>query len=107
MAAYPTLPTMEDSQVMRTGGHVSARATNGRLKTRKLISGTKSEFALSHWISAAQKATLDSHYSGDAENEFAYTWPTGGSYTVRYLEAPQYAEQAGGWFKARVRLGEV
>lgn len=107
MAAYPTLPVSVQSRVLRLDGYTPVRATNGALKVRKLMAGEKAEFDLVHEISAGQRATLESHYQGDKLNSFSFAWPTGGSYTVRYLAAPQYDEQPGGWFKARVRLGEV
>lgn len=107
MAAYPTLPITTSSQPSRLDGYVAVRATNGALKMRKLISGEKMEWTLSHELSATQKTTLEAHFQAEKLNSFAFTWPGGSTYTVCYLSAPLFVDQPGGWFTATVKLGEV
>lgn len=109
MAAYPTLPTQVGSAIEPVESRVNVRASNGALKARLLHDTERATIRLEHWISAAQKASLESHYSGDKSNSFSYTWPGtgGGTYTVIYAERPAYEEQPGGWFKARVTLAEA
>lgn len=106
---YPTLPITINSRITKLDGRIIQRASNGALKTRKLFSSDKLEFALEHELTSAQKASLDSHYSTDGLNSFPYTWPGLGTptYTVRYLGAPQYQEMPGGWYRASVKLGEI
>lgn len=108
MAAYPSLPIAISSTATRLHGFIPVRATNGDLKVRKTMSGEKMEFDVVHELTSAQKTTLEGHYTGDKLNSFSFTWPTTGTaYTVRYTSAPQYQEQPGGWYKARVKLAEA
>lgn len=108
MAAYPALPTLPSSVAVRLDGYIPVRASNGTLKVRKMMSSDKMEFSLDHEINSAQKTSLENHYAADKTNSFSYTWPGvgGGTYTVKYVMAPQYQEQPGGWYKAKVSLAE-
>jgi hypothetical protein len=108
MAAYPTLGITTQSQSSRVDGLVAVRATNGTLKMRKTMTGEKYEFTLEHELTQAQRDSVEAHYQGDKLNSFNYTWPLNGTtYTCRYLAAPLFVYQPGGWYKATVRLGEV
>lgn len=107
MAAYPTLGTHESSRITVASGHEPARATNGSLKVRRLYSTEKTSFTLIHQVTEDQKTTLDAFYAANKDLDVTYTWPgTGASYTVRFVDAPQYAWQPWG-HRAQVRLEEV
>lgn len=109
MAAYPTLPTMIGSLPEPVESRVLARATNGAVKVRRLHPTEKVTLNLKHEISAADKATLDAHYSAHVDSSFSYTWPGtgGGTYTVVYGARPIHEEQPGGWFLTKVVLEEA
>lgn len=106
--SYPTtLPIMADSTADREGGFEPVRATNGLLKIRRLYSAEKTTFRLVHWLSDAQKATLETAYSTYKTANLTLVWPgDGASYTVRFGAAPQY-EKRPGYHLARVLLLEV
>jgi hypothetical protein len=106
--SYPTtLPIMRESTTSREGGFSPVRASNGVLKVRRLYSTEKMTFNLVHWLSDAQKTTLESAYTANRTSNVTLTWPEdGANYTCRFAGAPQYEKQPGYWV-ARVRLEEV
>jgi hypothetical protein len=108
MAAYPTLSTQRSGPgPARSDGQEAVRATNGGLKVRRLYSATKSDFVLDHWLTSAEKTTLDTFYSTNRDLDVTYTSPEdGAAYTVRFVAPPQYIRMPG-WYQARVRLMEV
>lgn len=106
--SYPTtLPIMRASSTQRDGGFDATRATNGVLKVRRLYSAEKVTFTLVHWLSDAQKATLEAAYQTFKTSNLTLTWPEdGANYTVRFGAAPLHVKQAGYWVST-VRLLEV
>ncbi len=108
MAAFPSLYYTPNSRIDYRDGKTPVRATNGALKMRQLYPSDKIDFDLEFECSASQKSSIDSHYSGDRDNEFSYTDPvTTVAHTVRYLGPPQPAPQPGGWWVVRVTLAKV
>jgi hypothetical protein len=108
MAAFPSLYYLENSSIEVADGKAHVRATNGTLKTRQLYPADKRSFDLSFGCTAAQKSSIDSHYSGDRDNSFSYTDPaTSTAYTVRYTNPPQPQPQPGGWWIVRVQMMEA
>ncbi|MCE2918279.1 MAG: hypothetical protein LW768_22410 [Rubrivivax sp.] len=102
---YPTtLPIMVESTLQRLSGAQSARSTNGLLKTRVLFASDKYEFVLVHWLTSAQRAELETHYSGNRLNSFNFTWPGFSPILVVYGDPPQYSERSPGFHVATVRL---
>ena len=103
--AYPTLPIMrQESAASREAGMTPERATNGALKVRRLYPAEKTTFTLQHWISPAEKSTLEAHYQANKDLSFAFVWPSDGlTYTVVYGAAPQYTDKPG-WYIANVTL---
>lgn len=97
--SYPTtLPINRASRTQREGGFNAVRATNGVLKVRRLYSVEKTDFTLEHWLTDAQKATLESVYSANRLLNITLTWPEDGVvYSVRFGAAPQYRKEAGYW----------
>ena len=107
MAAYPTLNAQRSSGTVRGGGQDVQRATNGGLKVRRLYSTEKMDFTVDHWLTDAQKTTLESFYQTNKDLDVTFTWAEdGAAYTVRFGAPPQYLRMPG-WWQARVRLLEV
>lgn len=109
MAAYPDLPWMLDgTRVEREDGTQAARASNGKLVVRKLSAGEPRNFDLVHWLTDAQKTTLESFYQANKALDVTLTAKDdGANYTVRFAGAPQYDWRAVNFWVARVRLMEV
>lgn len=108
MAAYPSFGHLRSGPgPSRSDGQEIVRASNGALKVRRLYSATKSDFAIDHMLSAAEKTTLDSFYTTNRDLDVSYTSPEdGATYTVRFAAPPQYLRFPS-WYQARVRLMEV
>ena len=108
MAAYPTFNVQRSSPgPARSSGHDPVRATNGALKVRRLYSTEKNDFVIDHWLTDAEKATLETFYQVNKDLDVSYTSPEdSATYTVRFAAAPQYIRMPG-WIQARVRLMEV
>jgi hypothetical protein len=107
MAAYPTLNAQRSSATVRNGGQEAARATNGTLKMRRLYTAEKMNFTVDHWLTDAQKSTLESFYQTNRDLDVSFTWAEdAATYTVRFSEPPQYLRMPG-WWQARVSLLEV
>lgn len=108
MATYPVLSTQRSGPgPARSDGQEAVRATNGGLKVRRLYSVTKSDFVLDHWLTSAEKTTLDAFYGANVDLDVTYNSPEDGqNYTVRFVAPPQYIRMPG-WYQARVRLMEV
>lgn len=105
--AYPTaLPIMEGSTAERDGGIDPVRASNGLLKIRRLFSADKTTLNIIHWLSDAQRTSLEASYQADRLLNFTFLWVDGVTYTVRYAAAPQYQKKPGYWI-ATVRMSEV
>jgi len=107
MAYYPSLPVYRSSATERASGHMAERATNGALKVRRLYSSEKTDFTLDHWLTSAEKASLESFYQSNRDLDVSLVWAEdGATYTVRFVAAPQYLLMPGRW-QARVRLMQV
>lgn len=108
MAAYPTLPWMRAGTTSsRASGVEPVRASNGVLKVRRLFDADKLDLQLEHWLSPAQKTTLDDFYLAQRDFNVTVTAPDdGAAYTMRFADVPQYEWRVGYWV-ARVRLLEV
>lgn len=105
---YPTnLPIMDASKAERLGGFEPRRASNGVLKVRRLFSAEKINFSIEHWLTTAQKDSLEAIYQANKTLNVSLTWPEDGLvYTVRFAAAPQYRREPGYWV-ANVLLMEV
>jgi hypothetical protein len=108
MATYPVLPIMRPGSVMaRAGGQMPVRATNGMLRVRRMFFSERSDFTLVHWLSAAQRSTLETFYQANKDLDVDFLWPgDGATYVVRFGAPPQYAPRSD-WFEARVQLLQV
>lgn len=105
--SYPNLPILRDSSTSREAGIQAVRATNGLLKSRRLYSTEKMSFTVVHWLSDAQRTTLETAYQTFKNSTLTLAWPEDGqSYTVRFAAAPQHRRQTGYWVST-VRLEEV
>jgi hypothetical protein len=107
MAAYPsTLTVLAEYEETRIDGFVGLRATNGKLKVRKLMDGEKQEWTILHNLTSADRTTLENFYQANKYLSFDFTFPGVGTYTCKFLSAPKYRSIPGGWFKCSVRIGE-
>lgn len=107
MAAYPTtIPITYESTPSRVDGFVALRATNGKLKVRKLMSGEKNEWEVAHDLTGAQRTTLEAFYQANKYLTFDFTWPGVGTFTCKFMSAPVYTDMPGGWYKCKVKIGE-
>ena len=108
MAAYPTLPWgRNNTKISREGGFQPVRATNGALKVRKLYSTEKKQWDIEHWLTDAQKATLETFYQANKVLNITVTTPDdGATYTARFATAPTYTAQVSYWVTT-VKLMEV
>ena len=96
MPTYPTLPTTYDSDSQIVDGIITVRASNGSLKTRKLVPTDKQTFRLVHRLSSSQKTTLSDFYGTNAEETFDFVdLYTSGTHSVRFSAAPRYQVQPG------------
>lgn len=110
MAAYPTLPLLDGSAADRDSGVQISRATNGRLRQRRMFSASKSSFTLKHWLTAAELAALTDHYAAHKDIAFAFTWPEDGSTSsCTYGEEPSRPRPSDvpGYVLVDVKLMEV
>lgn len=108
-AAYPTYTLISSSSADVDAGIVTARATNGALRARRMYAAEKLTLSLTHWLTPAEKAALLSHYTTNRDDSFAFTWPDDGvTRTCCYLNAPLVATAPqAGRFLVTVKLGEV
>jgi hypothetical protein len=105
--SYPVLPTMIGSSKQRLSGFQPRRASNGILRMRQMWPQDLAEFALEHWLDAAQETTLRTFYAANRLVSFSYTWPGDGTtHTVRFVAPPQYEVRGSGYVVARVQLAE-
>lgn len=108
--AYPTLPTLDSSEPDQDDGIETSRATNGRLRKRRLFPAAKMSFTLKHWLTAAELATLMAHWEANQDLAFAYTWPEDGierSCTYAKKPSPPRTADEPGCFTVTVMLEEV
>ncbi len=107
MATYPSFGVQINSSVKVEEGYEPVRATNGSLKIRRMFASPKRTFDIEHWLDSSEKSTLDTFYSTNKGLNVTLVWAGDGqSYTVRFVDAPQYTWQPWG-FVTRVRLMEV
>lgn len=109
MAAYPTLTLLNSSTPRRDAGLQPRRASNGRLRMRRLYTTEKMEFDLTHWLTTAERDQLEAHYQANKDGSFAFTWSLDGvTRTCMYGSAPLYTEGPGTFrWLAAVKLMEV
>lgn len=107
MAAYPDLMTLRASSTERDAGLQTARATNGALRVRNLYPADKANFNIVHWLTQAEKDSLDTFYAANKLLDVEYTDPSDSEvYTVRFAAAPQPVDMTPYW-EVRVSLREV
>lgn len=108
MAAYPSFYwSKEGTTLSIDDGMQAVRATNGKLKVRNLYTADKRDWQLSHWLTTAQRSTLDAFYAANKLLDVTFTSADdGATYTVRFVAAPIYQWQVSYWV-ARVHLKEV
>lgn len=89
MADYPTLPQVMGSKRISNDGTVFDRAESGKPRLRQYFTQVRREFIVLHDLDGVDKDTILSHYDGDKENVFNFTFKGDAVvYTVRYLGVP-------------------
>ena len=108
MANYPSLSQLEGSKATTASGIRVDRAVSGKARAQSFYNDDVHTFMVRHIVNATEKGTLDTHYSGDKDNEFSLSWKAdGNSYTVIYNGAPQYKPYKKDLYEAIVKLEEV
>lgn len=109
MATYPSFYMVRsDTSHGIDGGFKTARATNGALRVQRLFPQPKREFNITHWLTAADKSTLDSFYSTNKDLNVDLVWPEDNvTYTVRFAEHPQLELRAPDFWIVKVKMLEV
>lgn len=107
MSAYPDLPLQDNSQPHVDGGFQASRATNGRLRVRRLYADEKYSFDLVHVLVREQYDALMAHYRANKDASFSFTWPLDGRQrTMQYTDAPLLVE-VDELYVVNVKLAEV
>lgn len=105
--SYPNLPLLDQSRRTVDDGLEPSRASNGRLRLRRLYVADLSTFDLVHWLTPTQKATLDAAYAAYKNANVSLYWPEDGqTYTCRWVSAPKPRFEDGRWI-VQVKLMEV
>lgn len=105
--AYPDLPTAAGSDPEPLAMTKLDRAEDGSARGRAL-GADKMSFKLEHYVSAAQKATLDAFYVANRLLEFSYTSDSdGNTYTCLFAARPKYERLSPGLWRATVELEEA
>lgn len=107
MANYPGFFHLSDSSATAQSGVEPARASNGKLRMRRLWPDDKHSFELGHALTLAQRDSYQAFYAANKNLDVAYTWPGDRVVrTVRFAAPPQYRVFTR-HVEARVRLEEV
>lgn len=108
MANYPSLDQLPTSNATTASGIRVDRAVSGKARAQNFYAADVHTFIVRHLVDSTDKGTLDTHYSGDKDNEFSFTWGAdSGSFTVIYNGAPQYTPIKANLYKVVVKLEEV
>ncbi|RZI62324.1 MAG: hypothetical protein EOP37_03200 [Rubrivivax sp.] len=109
MAAYPNYTLLADSASDVDAGITAGRATNGKVRARRMYAAAKRSFTLTHWLTGAEKDALMAHYAANRDDSFAFVWPQDGlSRTCIYINEPLPTQaQQPGRFVVVVKLMEA
>ena len=108
--AYPDLPLLDSSTIDLDAGIETSRASNGKLRSRRMFPAEKATINLKHWLTGAQVTALKAHYADNKDLAFGFVWPlTGVSRSCSYAKAPTDPRPAAqpGMFLVDVQLLEV
>ena len=80
-------------------------ADDGTVRTRGNFSATQYKITLKHGVlTAAEEASLKSHYAAHIGVAFNLVTPASVTYSVRYINEPKADEIAGGNFRGTTQL---
>ena len=99
MATFPTLTHLTSSSRESDDGSIVDKAEDGVIRVRHTYATTVWEFSLKLGpLTSDEKDSVFSHYAGDKNSAFSYTWPGDStSYTVVYKSRPQQQEAQDAW----------
>lgn len=99
MATFPTVTHLDASSRSSSDGSVFDQAEDGVIRVRHMYASTVWNFSLTLGpLTSTDKDAVLSHYAGDKNSSFSYTWPgDGSSYTVVYKGRPQQEEARDAW----------
>lgn len=96
MADYPTLPQIVGSQKIDDDGTKVDYADSGKPRLRQYFTQVRTQFNILHDIDGPDKDTIITHYDGDKENVFNFTFKGDSvTYSCRYMGVPQTTPVAG------------
>ena len=96
MAAYPDLPQVSGSKRVSNDGTVLDTSESGKPYLRQYFTQIRRHFEVFHDVDGTDKDTILSHYDGDKENVFNFTFKGDGVvYTCRYIGVPNETPVAG------------
>ena len=91
--AYPSSlgQVKAGSDVIPQSGTRIDRASNGDVRGQILYSALRQVFKVIHYLTAAQKTTLDTFYTTNAALEITFTWAIdSAAYNCIFMDAPKY-----------------
>lgn len=89
MADYPDLPQVIGSKRLSNDGTVFDQAESGKPRLRQYFTQVRRTFSILHDIDGTDKDAIISHYDGDKENVFNFTFKGDDVvYNCRYLGVP-------------------
>lgn len=108
MANYPTFAQVVGSTAAPKSGIRVDRATSGKARAQVFYTADLYDFVVKHLLDETDRDSLLSHYSGDKENTFLFTWKGDDTaYTVLYTNKPQVKPIGNGYYECESRLAEV
>ena len=108
MADYPKFPILDTSTIEEEDGYEEKRASNGALKVRKTMSTEKRNFNIDHVLNKTDYEALETFFQSNKEANVTLYWPgDAGTYTVRFVARPLRQQQAGYFYRVRVRVKQV
>jgi hypothetical protein len=107
-AAYPTLITVAGPQRAAADGRISVRATNGKLKTRRMYTDDKSTFDLEHYMTKTERDNYVTFYGNNKDLDIDFTDLSDRvTRVVRFAGPPQEEWLPGGMWRVRVKMEEA
>lgn len=105
MANYPSVVQAYGTTIKSDAGTIVERAVSGKPRLRSYYTQVRDEITVIHDLDDTDKAAIESHYAGDADNAFVFTYAADSTqYTVRYAQAPQYRPIPANRWQVRVDL---
>jgi len=102
MAAYPSIPIDNSTQISADGGISVDRAEDGTIRGRVSYAETVYTMKLVHTLlTSTQRDTLMTFYDTNKALSWTFTYDSD-TYTLRFMGAPQHQHLSGGWWNVTV-----